>query len=178
MAFCRVLDTEGYSEPAQDERFASPLFRIEHQDELDELIAAWTSTQNQYQVMEKLQAVGVPAGPVLNARGLLADRHYRARGFFETVEHPPATGLVPQRVYGRGWKLSRDTVAIGGPAPLLGEHNQYVLHDVLGLSKNEIDSLQAEDLIGNTPAGGNPPVTVPLERQVELGSTVEVHPDH
>ena len=178
LALCRVMDSGGYSELAQDEGYRSPLFRIEHQDELDRIIAAWTSTQDQYQVMEKLQAAGVPAGPVLNARGLLADPHFRARGFFETVEHAPATGLGSREYIGRGWKLSRDNVAVGGPAPQLGEHNDYVLHEVLGLSKNEIDSLQQEELIGNTPEGGGRPSTVPLERQVELGWTVELHEEY
>ena len=100
LALCRVLNGEGHPEAAQNERFSSPLFRIEHQDELDQIIAAWTSTQDQYQVMEKLQAAGVPAGPVLNARGLLADPHFRARGFFETVEHSHSHRFGPQRVYG------------------------------------------------------------------------------
>ena len=177
-ALCRVLEREGYSEPGQDDRFVSPLFRVEHQDELDQIIAAWTSTQNQYQVMEKLQAAGVPAGPVLNARGLLADPHFRARNFFESVDHPPATGLGRREYIGRGWKLSRDNVAIAGPAPLVGEHNVHVLHDLLGLSKNEIESLQKEDLIGTAPAGGSPPSTVPLQRQVELGWIVELYPDY
>ena len=178
LALCGVLDTEGYSETAKDERFASSLFRIEHQDELDDIIAAWTSTQGQYQVMEKLQGVGVPAGPVLNARGLLADSHFRARDFVETVDHSPATGLGHREYMGRGWKLSRDNNATCGPAPLLGEHNEYVLHDVLGLSKSEIESLKKEDVIGNTPAGGSPPSTLPLQRQVELGWIVEQYRDY
>ena len=178
LALCHVLDKDGYLEAAQDERFASPIGRIEHQDESDQIIATWTSTQDQYQVMEKLQEAGVPAGPVLNARGLLADPHFRARGFFEAVDHPPATELGRREYISRGWKLSRDNPAIGGPAPLLGEHNVYVLRDVLGLSADEIESLQRENLIGNVPIGGQPPSTVPLQRQVELGWTVEQHSDY
>ena len=91
---------------------------------------------------------------------------------------PPETSLGRREYMGRGWKLSRDNVAIGGPAPLLGQHNEYVLHDVLGLSEDEIESLQKEDLIGKTPTGGGPPATVALQRQVELGWTVELFPDH
>ena len=178
LALCRVLEEDGYPAAAQDERFASPLNRIEQQDELDQIIAAWTSTQDHYQVMEKLQTAGVPAGPVLNARGLVSDPHFRARGFFEPVDHPPATGLGRREYMARGWKMSRDKLAIGGPAPLLGEHNVYVLHDVLGLSEDEIESLQEENLIGNAPIGGQWPSTVPLQRQVELGWTVEHHSDY
>ena len=178
LALCRVLEEDGSPEVAQDERFASPMSRIENQDDLDRIMGEWTSTQTQYQVMEKLQAAGIPAGPVLNARGLLSDPHFRARGFFEAVDHPSATGLGRREYIGRGWKLSRDNLAIGGPAPLLGEHNAYVLHDILGLSEYEIESLQKEDLIGNVPAGGNPPPTVPLQRQVNLGWTVEFDPDY
>ena len=177
-AFCRVLDRAGYSRDVRAERFADPLGRLQHQDELDEIIARWTSTRGQYQVMEALQAVGVPAGPVLNARGLLADPHFRARGFFEAVEHPSETGMGRREYLGRGWKLSGNDLAMRRPAPLLGEDNEYVLREVLGLTRSDVESLYREGLIGNTSAGGREQSTVPLERQVELGWIVERDPGH
>ena len=83
-AFCLALDRPGL---ARDPRFADPVTRHQNQDALDEMIRAWTSDLDQYQVMEELQNRGIPSGPVLNARGLLADPHLRARGFFESVKH-------------------------------------------------------------------------------------------
>ena len=169
-ALCQAMDQ---TDLAADPRFADPLIRHQNQDELDEIITRWTTGQGQYQVMESLQAVGVPAGPVLNARGLLADRHLRSRGFFEGVEHPPETGLGRREYVSRGWRLSDADVGIRGPAPRLGEANDYVLKELVGLDPSEIDRLRKEGIIGEAPEGGAIPSSVPLERQVELGWIVE-----
>ena len=120
-----------------------------------------------------LQAGGVPAGPVLNARGMLSDPHFRARGFFEAVDHPPETGLGRREYIGRGWKLSGAEVAIRKPAPMLGEGNDYVLGQVLGLETQAIRRLEQDGVIGRTPSGAASPSVVPLDRQVELGWIVE-----
>ena len=172
-SFCRILEqVEGF-QAVRQEKFAAPLGRLQHQDELDKIVGLWTSTQGQYDVMETLQVAGIPAGPVLNARGMLSDPHFRARGFFESVKHPAVTGLGRREYMGRGWKLSGNDLAIDSPAPLLGEDNQYVLGEVLGLSPSEIDALYEEGLIGESPVGGQPPPAIRLERQVELGWMVE-----
>jgi crotonobetainyl-CoA:carnitine CoA-transferase CaiB-like acyl-CoA transferase len=162
---------------ATDPRFVDSLTRYRHQEELDDIIGGWTSTRGQYQAMEQLQAAGVPAGPVLNASGLLADPHLRARNLFETVEHPPETGLGNREYLGRGWKLSGNSLRIRGPAPRLGEANDYVLAEVLGLSPNEIADLRKEGVIGEDLTGAGAPSTVPLDRQAELGWIVEYDVD-
>lgn len=169
-AFCRVL---GQSSLVADPRFADPLVRYQHQDELDAIIRQWTSTKSHYQVMEEFQAQGVPAGPVLNARQLLGDPHLRARRLFEAVEHPSESGLGRREYLGRGWKLSGNDLRIRKPAPRLGEDNHYVLGQILGLSTREIDQLRQEGVIGETLEGASVPSSVPLARQVELGWIVE-----
>ncbi|MCH7606364.1 MAG: CoA transferase [Chloroflexi bacterium] len=165
-AFCQATGQSGL---ADDPRFTEQRNRYQNQDELDAIVAAWTSRRDQYRVMETLQGVGVPAGPVLNARGLLSDLHYQARGFFEATDHPTETGLGRREYIGRGWKLSEGGAAIQGPAPMLGEANDYVLGHVLALSGKEIDQLTEEGAIGDTIMGGQTPNTVTLERQAELG---------
>ncbi|HJN88465.1 MAG: CoA transferase [Dehalococcoidia bacterium] len=171
-ALCRVLDQSGIH-LADDPRFSDPLTRRRHQDELDDIIAGWTSTQGQYPLMDRLQAVGVPAGPVLNARQLLADPQFHERGFFESVQHSRETGLGRREYIGRGWKLSENNLCIRGPAPRMGEANSYVLHEVLGRTESDISELHREGVTGESPVGGGPPSAVPLERQVELGWIVE-----
>ena len=170
VSFCQAL---GQPSLASDPRFATAQTRLGHQEELDAIIAAWTGDQGQYQVMETLQTRGVPAGPVLNARGLLSDPQFRARGFFEPVDHPPETGLGRREYIGRGWKLSNAKVAIQKAAPMLGEANDYVLGQVLGLETQAIRRLEQDGVIGRTPSGAASPSVVPLDRQVELGWIVE-----
>ena len=165
-AFCQAM---GQPSLAIDSRFAEAYTRYRHQEELDAIIAGWTSAQGQYQVMETLQSVGVPAGPVLNAAGLLADPQFRARGFFESVEHPVETGLGRQEYLGRGWKLSDVDIGTNGPAPMLGEANDYVLRQVLGRTDDEIERLEETGVVGTSLVGNQTPSTVSLERQLELG---------
>ena len=174
-AFCLALGRPALD---RDPRFADPVSRYQNQDALDELIRAWTSGRNQYEVMEELQSRGIPCGPVLNAQGLLADPHLRARGFFETVEHSPATGLGRKEYVSRGWNLSDSDIYIRGEAPQLGEANDYVLGDVLGLSRAAILDLRKKGVIGETLLGGVTPSTLPLTRQEELGWIVRHELDY
>ena len=176
-AFSQVLGAEQGFEEILDEKFKEPLGRLANQDRLDDIVSRWTSNKGQYRVMEVLQKAGIPAGPVLNARGLLADPHFSARGYFEPVEHPAKTGLGRREYVSRGWRLSKNDLSITKPASLLGEQNYVVLGQLLGLNKKAVQSLVDQDLIGKSPVGGRAPATVPLERQVELGWTVERDPD-
>jgi crotonobetainyl-CoA:carnitine CoA-transferase CaiB-like acyl-CoA transferase len=165
-ACCQAL---GQPSLAGDSRFAHPTDRHGHQDELDEIISRWTSTQSQYQIMEALQSAGVPAGPVLNAKALLADPQYRARGFFQPADHADETGLGRKEYVGRGWSLSESPINPIRPAPMLGEANDYVLSRMLGLNDEEIQRLKDAGTVGDTLADAQTPSIVPLERQVELG---------
>jgi len=128
--------------------------------------------------MSKLQKVGIPAGPVLDGRDLLRDPHFRDRGYFESVEHHPDTELGQQEYVSRGWRTSGNDVRIQKPAPMLGEDNQYVLSRVLGLSDPEIADLESADAVGQRLTGARTPSAVPLERQVELGWTVDYDTDY
>ena len=173
-AFCVALDQP---EMAADPRFSQPLERWNKQDALDANISSWTGKRTSYQVMEILQSAGVPAGPVLNARQLLTDAHWRDRGYFEAVDHPPETGLGRREYVSRGWRLSGTGVKIRSGAPQLGDSNEYVLQGLLGLSGGEIQTLEDGGVIGSQPIGGSPAGAVPLQRQAELGWIVDFNPD-
>ena len=174
-AFCEVI---GRPNLVADPRFMDPTTRHRNQDELDDLISGWSMGRNKYQVMEALQNVGVPAGPVLDGRDLLSDPHYRARQYFEPAEHDPATGLGRREYVSRGWRMSGNDVRIRKPAPMLGEDNQFVLSGILGLSEAYVADLEASDVAGQELAGAQTPSAVPLDRQVELGWTVEYDSNH
>ena len=162
---------------AEDARYSTVRGRLQAQEELDAIVSAWTSQRTSYQAMETLQGAGVPAGPVLTAGQALADPHFRQRGFFEKVTHPAGTGLGTKEYIGRGWKFSSSKARIVGPAPLLGEANDYALRGILGLSAEQVEVLAEEEVIGIEPIGGRPPSQVPLETQVELGWVAAFDPD-
>ena len=96
-------------------------------------------------------------------------------------ERRPAQGLVRlgRREYiGRGWKMSSNDLGIQAPAPLLGQDNDYLLREVLGLSDQHLNALVRDQVVGDVPEGASVPATVSLDEQVELGSIVDWDPDH
>ena len=169
VAICRAI---GQSELTSDARFADPIARRQHQETLDEIISAWTSGQTSYQVTETLQTAGLPAGAVLTAKQALTDPQYLERRFFETVHNPPEVELRDKGYVGRGWKFSKSEARIKGPAPQLGEANEYVLGELLGVDQTRMKAFAEDWTIGNLPEGGGAPGSVPLDEQVEIGSIV------
>ncbi|MBW2084973.1 MAG: CoA transferase [Deltaproteobacteria bacterium] len=143
--FCEIL---GHPEWSQGPRFASFASRQEHRDELDKYIAAWTISLDRYEIMEKLQKRGLAAAPVLYPGELLKDPHFVARGFFEESEHPcGGKKLVPGMIA----KMSETVCRIRFPAPLLGQHNEYVFKELLGLTDDEIAALSEASVTGVEP---------------------------
>tara|TARA_Y100000588_G_scaffold42833_1_gene40816 strand:- start:421 stop:828 length:408 start_codon:yes stop_codon:yes gene_type:complete len=128
--------------------------------------------------MNSLQMAGLPAGSVLTAKQVLVDPQYLNRGFFETVHNPPEIGLRSKGYVGRGWRFSKSEAGIKGPAPRLGEANEYVLGELLGVDQARLNVFAKDWTIGNLPEGGGAPGSVPLDEQVEIGSIVAYDPDY
>src|ERR671922_2153541 len=144
----------GQPELAEDARFATLPGRWQNQRELDDILSAWTRGHSHYQAMHILQDHGVPAGPVLTAGEVIADAHLEARGFWDTVDHSEAGTY---RQVSTPWKLSKSPRRVTSPAPGLGEQNNYVLGELLGLSAQEIAALEAKGIIGTHPVGMDEP---------------------
>ena len=144
-ALCSVLERPGLD---RDPRFADVISRHSNQDELDEIISAWTKYRTKEAAAEAIQAVGVPAMPVLSVPEVFADEHLRARGFFEPVSHPVA-GVW--EIDGPHWRMSESPAHIRLPAPTFAEHNRYVFGELLGLSDEAIAQLEAEGITGSAP---------------------------
>ncbi len=140
-ALCKAM---GDPEWAKDEKFADSLSRWKNQEEMDRHIEEWTMDYTQYEVTEKLQKVGVAAFPCLSNRGLVEDPHLNDRDFFEEHDHPE----IGKRKYdGILWKMSKTPGKIRHRAPLVGEHNDYVFGELLGMSQEEIDRLEEEKVL-------------------------------
>ena len=138
-AMCGVM---GNPEWCKDEKFADQFRRWQNQDELNRLISGWTKDFTHYEVMHKLQKAGIAAGPSLNIEEAINDEHYRERGAFIEQNHAAAGKII---VYRSPWTSA--LTAENPPAPLLGEHNNYVFKTLLGMSDEEIANLSDEKVI-------------------------------
>lgn len=132
-AFCNAIGNPPWT---QKEEFADAYRRYANRKALDDLIAEWTRTRTPQEVMKILQEAGVAAVPCEDTEDRFFDPHFQERRVLVEVEHP-ATGVdwIPNTVC----RLSETPGSIRRPAPLIGEHNDYVFGQLLGLSKDEID---------------------------------------
>ncbi|MBI3953021.1 MAG: CoA transferase, partial [Chloroflexi bacterium] len=147
-AFCAVIGRPAWT---REERFASQIDRWRNQDSLDGLVERWTVEHDHHEAMQLLQAAGVAAGAVLNAEEFVNDPHLKERGFFVNINQPD----VGTRPYpGLPIRLSKTPVTAWRPAPGLGEHNEYVLGDLMGLSLRELVELEQAQVIGQQPPAG------------------------
>ncbi len=133
-ALCRVMERPDL---AEDPASATTRDRWLHQEELDREITSWTKQHSHTEVMELLQAEKVPAGISAFADQLPEDDHLKARGFIEWVEQDgelrPVAGLPWQKESGPAWRFF--------PAPGVGQDNEFVARDLLGLSGADIERL-------------------------------------
>ena len=171
---CGVL---GQKDWAEDARFLSSLGRLRHREELDGMMAEATAVWDGLRLMEALQAAGVPAGAVLDSKDLLFDPHLRERQFYEVVHHHPSTEMPPLPYAGRPWKMSETPAVRPKAAPLMGEHNEFVLRELLGLTLGEVTRLEEQGVIGNAPADPNPVRRPTLDEQVRQGRMLRYETD-
>ena len=141
-ALCREMDRP---ELAADPRFADVVARYHHQDDLEPLVAAWTSNHERTALMDRLQAAGVPAAPVFHQPELGENSHLAATGFWTAITHPETgTHAYPGPVA----KFTHTPLAARGPAPTLGQHNEPLLCDLLGLSATDYRHLEETQVVG------------------------------
>ncbi len=134
---CAVMGNGG---TVRDERFATPAGRRANAEDLDALVSKWTRRRSPREVMESLQAHGVTAGMVSDGTTLVNDPHLRGRGSVVAHEHPRQGRLT---LPGIVMKLSETPGEIRRHAPLLGQDTHTVLSGLLGLTDEEIHSLEA-----------------------------------
>ena len=138
LGLCDAMGTPAW---ANDERFATLAGRMEHEDELDELLEAWTRGRTAEEVMLRLQWHGVAAGVVQSMEDMLRDPQMQSRGALQPLDHPEAgRWLYPTPAF----QLSRTPYRLRRPAPLLGEHTRAVFRDLVGVSDDELTALEAD----------------------------------
>jgi succinyl-CoA--D-citramalate CoA-transferase len=142
--FCRLAAAMGQPELAADPRYSTHAARGEHQAELDDLIAAWSVSYGAEELQQLMDAHSVPAGRIYTAREMLADPHFAAREAIVGVQAPGIGEIKMQNVFPR---LSATPGGVDWTGPELGEHNQYVLSDLLRMPQEEIDALREQKVI-------------------------------
>jgi len=129
---------------AQVDEFETQLGRWKSQQRLDPMIQKWTMEQDPHELMRLLQKHGVAAMPSFKAEDLFSDPHILARGGIKEVEHPV---LGVRKTIAPPWSFSETPAGITRAAPLLGEHNEYVLGELLGISREELARLIEEKVV-------------------------------
>jgi crotonobetainyl-CoA:carnitine CoA-transferase CaiB-like acyl-CoA transferase len=139
----RLLKVVGREELIGDERYLTPMDRVNREPEVDEVIAAWTRTRSKHDAMRAVGDAGIPAGAVLDTMELQNDPSFEARGIMQVMRHP-----VHRDFKMPGWPVRID----GKPptlksSPVLGEHTGTVLGEWLGLNAQAVEALRTEGAI-------------------------------
>jgi crotonobetainyl-CoA:carnitine CoA-transferase CaiB-like acyl-CoA transferase len=133
----------GRPEWLADPRFATAAARLENVEALEREIEAVFAAQPTAHWVEKLDAAGVPGGPVYRYDEILRDPHVRARDMVVEIDHPK---IGRMKMLGRPLKSTGELTAIRQPAPWLGQHSAQVLGQ-LGYADRDIDALFADGVI-------------------------------
>jgi benzylsuccinate CoA-transferase BbsF subunit/naphthyl-2-methylsuccinate CoA transferase subunit len=124
---------------ADENKFKTLADRKKNEDELDGLIEEWTQWQYADLLMNKLISNGVRAGVVNDARGVIEDAHLKDRGFWAYMDHP----VVGITLYNMApIRFSETPIQMKTAAPLLGQHTNEVLTNMLGYTSDEIKQLE------------------------------------
>jgi succinate--hydroxymethylglutarate CoA-transferase len=142
--FARCSEVLGHPEWAKDARFDSNRVRVENRDAIDGLINAALASDKADAWLTKLMAVGVPCGKINSVAQALTDPHTQARRMVETVEHPVHGAL---KVLGIPFKFSDTACSVRRAPPTLGQHNDEILTQELGLDEKSIAELRQAKVI-------------------------------
>jgi benzylsuccinate CoA-transferase BbsF subunit len=139
--FCRVL---GNPEWTKSPSFATLIDRKNNEDELEEHVNRWTARYTPREVMTMMQEAGVPAGVVQNAEDVVDfDPHVKAREVLLRLHHP----VVGDYLHTRWPFIMSKTPADIRRGPLIGEDNNYVCTEILGMSDEEFVKLINDEVI-------------------------------
>lgn len=142
--FGRLAEAMGRPELAADERYATHGGRGANMVELDDLIAAWTATNDAAPLLELLHGAGVPAGRIFRAKDMLEDPHFAAREAIVRITHRDFGEIPMQNV---APKLSSTPGTVRTAGPELGEHNDTVWGGLLGVAPDDLRRLKDNGVI-------------------------------
>jgi crotonobetainyl-CoA:carnitine CoA-transferase CaiB-like acyl-CoA transferase len=117
---------------------------MKHRDELDASISQWTIRFDDYEAMRLLQTAGVPSGPSLDISRVFNESQLREGGYLKTIQMRDGES---RDLPGLPWRFDGGQEPILTEAPVLGQHNEYVYQELLGLTEQEATRLVEEQVI-------------------------------
>jgi crotonobetainyl-CoA:carnitine CoA-transferase CaiB-like acyl-CoA transferase len=139
----RFAEAMGRPELVEDERFRDNFSRLKNNDELKAVVYEWAGRQDAKDVYQTAGAARTPIAYVHTLADLLDSGQLRARGFFQTVDHPVAGEHIQP---GAPFRMSSVELR-PGRAPLFGEHNEEIYCDEIGLSRPELARLRSAGIV-------------------------------
>jgi len=141
--FKRLMEAAGRSDMAENPAMADNAGRVEHEAEIDEALALWCAAHSSAHVINTLEDVRVPVGPIYSVEDMMTDPQYLARGMFEQVEingEPLKIPAILPRLEGTPGRTD-------WPGGDIGSHNDEVLRDILQLDDDQIGILRGDGVI-------------------------------
>jgi benzylsuccinate CoA-transferase BbsF subunit len=140
-SLCNVMGSPAWTSRVE---FTTLIERKVHENELDSLIQEWTMKHTPEKIVKCLREADVPSGVVQNAMDLANDPHLLARKYFVEIDHPVFGRMMTDK---SPIRFNNNIDAPWKASSSLGEHNNYVYHDLLDLSNDEINSLIKKGVI-------------------------------
>ncbi|WNK00070.1 CoA transferase [Thalassospiraceae bacterium LMO-JJ14] len=139
----RLLDVMEVPEIAADPRFATNSDRMSHLKELEAVLTPVFKSRSKSEWLSRLEAAGVPAGPVMDVCEMFEDPHAQARDMIPTVEH---ARLGPVRTLGLPIKLSETPGKVASAAPVFGQHTEEILKEY-GFTGDDVAAFAEEGAV-------------------------------
>jgi formyl-CoA transferase len=140
----QVCEVIGKPEWVEHPDYAKPAQRLPRLNEIFGTIEEWTMTKTKFEAMEILNKFDIPCGPILSMKEIAEDKSLYATGTLVEVPHPVRGTYI---TVGNPIKLSDNDVPVER-SPLLGEHTEEILKDVLKLDQARIDAIKASGATG------------------------------
>lgn len=139
--FCKVLGIENYE---KDPRFETNPKRVENRPALIQVIEERTTKYTSQELRDLLDQAGIPNGPVWTIGEALSAPQTLALGMVQELEHPKAGRI---KVTGVPIQLGRSPGSVRLPPPMLGQHTQEILRELLGMSEKEVEELRTHGIV-------------------------------
>ena len=134
-------------ELATDPRFATNSLRVRNRDVLYALMPAYMESRTTAEWVDGLAERGVPCSPVKNIKEVFEDPQVQHRGMRIEMPHPQSSSsTVP--LIGNPIKMSATPVSYRQAPPVVGQHTDEILKELLGLSGGDLDDLRNRTIIG------------------------------